>query len=280
MNIQDYISSGIVESYVLGLADPAERSEFERMCMEHPEVEQARQDFERSLEHHAFAGALRPAAQVKSRLFAHLDVEADSTGDGRNDAPPFVIGSNDVTAKQSTASWLRYLAAASVILLLGSTALNLYFFTQYRSYTKRYNDLLAQQSDLAANNSVLQTKLRQYEESMSILNDPSLLVVRVSGQNAPASPDTSSLATVYWNPSTRDVYLTISKLPPADANRQYQLWAIVDGKPVDAGVLETDQPLPLLKMKSIQRADVFAITLERKGGVPAPEGPIYLLGKV
>ena len=54
MNVQDYISSGIVESYVLGLASPEEQSEFERMCREYPEVLQARVDFELAMVQQAF----------------------------------------------------------------------------------------------------------------------------------------------------------------------------------------------------------------------------------
>ena len=50
MNTQEYISSGIVESYVLGLASEEERREFEKMCNQHPEVLAARNAFEIALE--------------------------------------------------------------------------------------------------------------------------------------------------------------------------------------------------------------------------------------
>jgi anti-sigma-K factor RskA len=33
-------------------------------------------------------------------------------------------------------------------------------------------------------------------------------------------------------------------------------------------------------MKDIAKAEAFAITLEKKGGNPTPEGKIYVLGKV
>ena len=50
MNIQEYISSGIVESYVLGLASPEERVEFEGLCVQYPELVAARTEFELALE--------------------------------------------------------------------------------------------------------------------------------------------------------------------------------------------------------------------------------------
>jgi hypothetical protein len=50
VNVKEYIRSGVIESYVLGLATEAERQEFEQMCAAYPEVAEARDAFERSLE--------------------------------------------------------------------------------------------------------------------------------------------------------------------------------------------------------------------------------------
>ncbi|HSS98730.1 MAG TPA: hypothetical protein VLK33_16965 [Terriglobales bacterium] len=46
MNIKEYISSGIIESYVLGLASSEEVAEFEKLCTEYPELVAARTSFE------------------------------------------------------------------------------------------------------------------------------------------------------------------------------------------------------------------------------------------
>ena len=54
MNIQEYISSGIVESYVMGIANVQERAEFEKNCSIYSELAEAREAFELSLEKAAF----------------------------------------------------------------------------------------------------------------------------------------------------------------------------------------------------------------------------------
>jgi len=54
VNIQEYISSGIIESYVLGLASAEERNEFDKMCELYPELREARTNFELSIEKQAF----------------------------------------------------------------------------------------------------------------------------------------------------------------------------------------------------------------------------------
>jgi anti-sigma-K factor RskA len=92
----------------------------------------------------------------------------------------------------------------------------------------------------------------------------------------------SSLATVYWNKSSKQVFLLANNLPQPAAGKQYQLWAIVDGKPVDMGVFDSNTGTAdlLQKMKSVDNAEMFAITLENKGGSPVPTmDQMYVAGK-
>jgi anti-sigma-K factor RskA len=71
-------------------------------------------------------------------------------------------------------------------------------------------------------------------------------------------------------------------LPLASADQQYQLWAIKDGQPIDAGVLPQQFAYSdLIAMKNIDNAQAFAITLEKKGGVASPTlTEMYVLGEV
>ena len=102
-----------------------------------------------------------------------------------------------------------------------------------------------------------------------------MAIIAMKGQ--PVAPQ--SLTTVYWNKQTKDVFLLINALPKAAAGKQYQLWAIVDGVPVDAGMLTTEGADGLVKMSNIPKAQAFAITLENAGGAKTPTMPIYVVGK-
>lgn len=89
----------------------------------------------------------------------------------------------------------------------------------------------------------------------------------------------NNLVTVYWDTLSKAVYLRTDRLPAAPAGRQYQLWALVDGKPVDAGVLENCSGL--CRLKPVIKAQAFAITLEPAGGSPTPTlSQMCVLGKV
>ena len=50
MDIQQYISSGIIETYVMGLCSPAEESELEQLRQNYPELDKAIIAYEDELE--------------------------------------------------------------------------------------------------------------------------------------------------------------------------------------------------------------------------------------
>ena len=72
-------------------------------------------------------------------------------------------------------------------------------------------------------------------------------------------------------------------LPPMPSGKTYQLWFIVDGRPVSGGIFNADRTgrgflraqVPLSALK----ASTFAVTLEPAGGTSAPTGDKYLLGQ-
>lgn len=92
--------------------------------------------------------------------------------------------------------------------------------------------------------------------------------------------------TVYWDTTgaSKDVYMVINNLPQPPSEMQYQLWALLDNQPIDLGVFDLDirQKKLLVKMKNVQNAQAFAITLERRGrpNQEKPEGAVYVLGNL
>jgi anti-sigma-K factor RskA len=271
VNIQEYISSGIVESYVLGLANLEEREEFERNCNAYPEIRQAREDFEHLLEKNLMNQALNPPQGLKGRIFAEIENGQNPRSQSR---PPEPMPMNFPVGRLRLTRWL---AAASVILLICSTALNYYFFIRYRDSVSKYEQLVASQNRIAAANLNLQTKLQDYELAWSKMKDPAMAMVKMPGTAAHAG----TLTTVYWDTRSKDVYLLVNNLPPPASDKQYQLWALVDGKPVDAGVFELQEGLSFVKMKNIPAAQGFAITLEKRGGSQSPTmDAMFVIGKV
>ncbi|MES2370959.1 MAG: anti-sigma factor [Bacteroidota bacterium] len=259
MDIKAYIESGVIESYVLGMADAQETAELEQLSRQYPEIRKAIDDFELNLEMQSLATAVMPSPEVKKQLLNKLDFAKEEKAR--------VVGFQ----------WTRYVAAASVILLVASAALNIYFYNQFRSTSNAYQALLIEKTSLIADSRNMQTKALELYNNMQMMSDPSFMKVSMSGDQIPGKA--GNLATVFWNSKSKDVYLLPNKLAAAPPGMQYQLWAIVDGKPVDAGMIGACAGL--CKMKNIPTASMFAVTLEKEGGVPSPTmSQMYVAGKV
>jgi anti-sigma-K factor RskA len=252
-----YIESGVIESYVLGMADSQEAAELEQLSHQYPEIKAAIDAFERNLEQQALSAATKPSPEVKEYLLKTLDFEKEEK--------------NRVVAFW----WTRYATAAAIILLVVSAALNVYYYKQFQTTSDAYQALLVEKTSLIAENQNFQAKSKELLNDMEIMNDPAMLKVSMPG--IPGKE--GNLATIFWDTRSKDVYLLQNKLAPPPVGKQYQLWAIVDGKPVDAGMI--DPVTGLAKMKNIPKASMFAITLEVKGGVKEPTmTAMYVAGKV
>jgi anti-sigma-K factor RskA len=252
VNTQEYISSGIIESYVLGLASEEERREFENMCDQYSEIVAARKAFEIALENQAMQNAITPSAGVKTKLFEQINATAK------------VISIAEAPVKKI--NWFKYAAAASIILLAGSLYFNVSLINKNQDLKNNYDNSVA--------------KLAGLEKDFQVLQEnPNVKMASLKGQ--PISPE--SYTTVYWDTASQDVYLMINNLPKPASDKQYQLWAFLDGQPTDMGLIEiSEKPLQLYRLKKAQAAQAFAITLEKKGreDVSIPGGDVYVLGNL
>jgi anti-sigma-K factor RskA len=94
-----------------------------------------------------------------------------------------------------------------------------------------------------------------------------------------------SVGAVAWDSEQQRGVLTIEKLPPLDPSQDYQLWVIDPNykQPISGGIVRVDETgaarLVFTVDVPIRAADKFAISRERKGGVPQVEGPIVMAGQ-
>lgn len=255
MNIQEYISSGIVESYVLGLASEEEKREFEQLCSQYPEILEARTAFETSLEKQAFENAVNPDSNLKNKILSQIDTAGK-------------VVSMPVVPVKKVNFW-KYAAAACLLLLAGSVYLNV--------------SLSAKSKKLKGDFDTAMNELTDVKKDIEMLRGrPDIKMASMKG--TPESPQ--SYTTVYWDTTSHDVYLLVNNLPKPADSLQYQLWALADGQPVDLGFVSDEyfikQNRLLLKANNVQKAQAFAITLEKKGrpDVKTPAGKMYVVGNL
>ena len=99
-------------------------------------------------------------------------------------------------------------------------------------------------------------------------------------QNHPMAE--GSKAIICWNKIDKSVMIAADKMPEKGGDKDFQLWAIVNGKPVDMGVLPVEMNGNFIVLPAtVENPQAFAITLENKGGslVPTLE-QMYLAGNL
>ena len=72
-DLREYIASGMIEKYVLGLALPEEIIEIEALSTQHPEIQRAITEFCTLLEKNALANAINPPEIIRPELLATID---------------------------------------------------------------------------------------------------------------------------------------------------------------------------------------------------------------
>jgi anti-sigma-K factor RskA len=279
LDIQQYIASGIIESYVLGLSSEQETKDVEENAMQHQEVSHAIENYRNSLEKYASLQAVSPPQELKAKIWRAIQTEPTAPLEvrGESDAVAPLISPEKNRFQQTGQSLIRYFAAAATVLLLVSATLNVIYLAKYRRVRNSYDQLIVSRNDLITQNQVYQTRISQVESEAAIIHEPGIKPIVMEG----VKEHPGMRATVYWNAQSKNVYLAVNRLPLPPAYMQYQLWAIVDGKPVSEGVFDLDQAdHALQKMASVSNAQAFAITLEKRGGTVAPTmSNMYVMGK-
>ena len=103
-NTSFYIDSGILESYVLGVATGEEVSMVEKMALDHPEIKEELEQIEIALEQYATAHAVEPHATMKPLLMATIDY---TTRIQNGEAPEFPPLLNENSTISEYAEWIN-----------------------------------------------------------------------------------------------------------------------------------------------------------------------------
>ncbi len=265
MNFQEYISSGIAEAYAAGIATSEEVREIEQMMKLYPEVEAAVREAEEAMAKYARQHAVSPPPQLKQSIWEALSGEIN-IDEAKPVFKPSVSVPDPVVAKASSGPRTNYAMAASIALLIASAVGNVWMMKENSKVKEEVTAMAANQKVLLEEKNTALAAAQKANESMTVLSLPKLVKINLAG----VGTHTDMAGMLYWDGASGDVYVDLNKMPEAPAGKQYQLWAIVDGKPVDAGMYDGNAQVAMHKMKTIPKAEMFAVTIENAGGSPSP----------
>lgn len=277
MDIKEYIASGIIDSYVLGAVSEQEAQEVRCLSKIYPELQEELIRAQKTFEDYAQSIAVDPPKEVKDLLMRRIRETPQEAG---MEAPAHTETPKEAKVVRMPSIY-KWSVAASIIVVVG---LGLLYLRSVSSVNELESEVANLQRDskqktesLTSEITTLQATLFEVEDREAFINAPNTEKLTLQGTEA----QPTSSATVYFDRKTGSAILASNGLPEPGQGKQFQLWAIADGKPIDLGVLDKDSAFTPKIPVNVQGVQAFAITLENEGGSPTPTlEQMYVIGNV
>jgi anti-sigma-K factor RskA len=257
MDIQKYITSGILELYVAGSLSEKENNEVDAAIQENPEV-------------------LKAVVSIESAI-----VKLTAAASKKDTTPLFANIKKEILSKKTKVipinkiNWLQYTGWAATI-LIGSTLIwSIAQNNKLKEQVALEKEQLEQQIENGANS------LAAAEKLITIFRDKDIISVALAGQKV--SPN--SYAKVYWDKTTNSIYLDAQGLPAPPKGKVYQVWSLKMSPltPTSLGTIDTfmADTNKIFTIENANESEAFGITLEDEGGSEFPNlEQLYTLGVV
>lgn len=266
-NLNEYISSGILELYVYGALTDAESREVSKTLKEFPEVRKEVEEIEAALQSLASSAApYKPEgllASIRTKLADRSRAKVVELGEGE---------------KSSRTPWFAYIGwAASIALLIGILSL-----------LNTNNDLREQLNSEKARTAQMEQQIAEARDDaensrqlLAVIRDKNISRVPLAGQTV--APD--AFATVYWSEIDDKAYIDAQELPEPPQGMVYQVWSLKlePLTPTSIGLLDefSSDENKIFILDNANESEAFGITLEPAGGSETPTmEQLYVLGAV
>jgi len=172
-------------------------------------------------------------------------------------------------ALSESVAWFLAAAASLILAFFGLDDLRL---------RGQREQLRSRAAELSAKLSSAQREIARRDLRVRVLESEDVRILSLAGKD----PQPDARARVFWSEKAKRGILVAGNLAALPADKQYELWVFDQGKPVAAGVFDADAQGRAFHespgLAAIAAAQNFAVTVEPRGGVAAPTGPVVLAG--
>ena len=245
----------LAAAYALGATTPDETAAIEAALATTPELVAEIASFREVVAAMSQPGAVAPSTETRVRLLERL--HGDSLAHNAAAKPP---------GRQQWTTRGRITAAAAGILIIASLA------TESFLLAARARRAESELRVLARHDSTLMTLLHAENQ---------LRVIHMNAADTVNGPGIQ----VFWNERDHAGVVHAFRLPRVPANRAYQLWAVVNGRPASVKVFNSDPDghavIEGLTLPASSRdVTLMALTVEPRGGSRLPTSAPMLTGPV
>jgi anti-sigma-K factor RskA len=261
LRTQHDISNEHLTDYVFGLCDQEETLAIEQELEKNAGLQEEIDKIYASLATYAEDSCPELPSHLKGEIKSQLNFNTESSSDN---SPQTRVKASDARVKDGN-TWKWYAVAASVALMLSLTY-NIMLGDELNNAKQTIAGLEQNATEMAQQGEILRTNYKQIATNLTFVRHEKTKMVRMMGTDYMPN----AMVTVIWNQQTKEVMVDLNHMEEPPKDHQHQLWALVDGKPIDLGVFDISNAGEMVKMKSTGKADEFAVTIEVTGGSSSP----------
>lgn len=239
-NVKEFLESGLLEEYMMGLTSDADTQKVEQYIQQFPEVKKVYNQLQDDVE--LFAQKYRSSMppELKEKIMKKVE------------------------DKPNSSAWNKWSSMAAGVALVFLTS-TLFLFYQSKDLQQENQQLRSDFAALQKSCEAQGAAFASLEQEHAILSHHLTQKISLKGSGL----GEGIAATAYWNKKAEASFMKYQNMPQAPDAHCYQLWADVDGKMVDMGVLpKSNDGLMTLPFKV--DATSLNITVEPTGGSDHP----------
>lgn len=263
MDIEQYISTGILELYVAGLLSEKENKEINEYSEKYPEIQKEIEEIEQAILE------LSKTASPSFNTTLHYQELHKKLA---------TTNTKVVSMPKERTNYSSYLGwAAAVIFAAGF----LFMFLQNESLQSTIQVSTDENKQLESQILEAESSLQQTKDLLNTIRDKNITVVALGGQEV--APE--SYAKAYWNKAEQKVFMDVRGLPEPPDGMVYQVWSLKLNPltPTSLGTLDDfiEDDNKIFMLANANESEAFGITLEPAGGSESPTlEQLYTLGAV
>jgi anti-sigma-K factor RskA len=252
MDKEQFLTSGLLEQYVLGITTPKEARIVEEFAEEFPEIKAELRLLQNAMDKYAAQHAVPPPPGLKNKVMREIGVPAVGS------QPSFGGGSSRL---------VKLGFALSLAALLITSFLTIYYRQTANNVRQQLTAARTELTELRTDCEERQKASEAVVAQVAFIKDPNTTQVLLEGISTIAE---DAKAFVYWNEADKSGYLNLGNLPPPPVGKTYQIWADVQGVMIDAGIVDTQTAQNWQSIRFIEKAESLNITIEPEGGSDHP----------
>ena len=242
-----FLSSGLLEQYVLGLTSPEENKEVEEYLEAFPELRKEADAMRKAIENYAIQYSVPPPSRPKSENPSEISQSVPHKG------------------RQNARNAPKWLLPLLTSILFTFASISIFFYLRLQQKQQAFLHLNAEFALFRKSCEEKELELKRATGQYAFFSHVATRPILLSGTEL--APDAQ--AVVFWNDQTRIAYCKNLSLPVPPLGKHYQLWADVDGLMIEIGLLPK-KGSGLYPVHFINGALSLNITLE----------PLYVNGKM